>query len=59
MNRFESEVISEDLVESLATVLQQGSSISLLGGRYVGKRCVIRRLYHVLRAVGVEFAEIA
>jgi signal transduction histidine kinase len=54
MNRFESVSISEDLIESLATALRQGHSASLLGGRYVGKRFVLRRLYQVLRAAGVE-----
>jgi signal transduction histidine kinase len=54
MNRFESGSISESLVEALALELRQGRSASLLGGRYVGKRFVTRRLYHVLRAAGVE-----
>ena len=45
MNRFEYPPISEDLIKSLAGSLRAGQSVSLLGGRNVGKRFVIRRLY--------------
>jgi signal transduction histidine kinase len=57
MNHFEFPRISSELAESLVESLLQGKSVVILGGRNVGKRYLLRRIYKGLtnrgRDVGV------
>jgi signal transduction histidine kinase len=48
MNRFEFPRIGRPLVESLVAWLTAGQSVALLGGRYVGKRYLVRHVYQEL-----------
>lgn len=52
MTSFEYRKIGRSLVDSLARWLAEGQSLAVLGGRNVGKRHLVRRLYARLRRTG-------
>src|SRR5262245_26498267 len=54
MNRFEFPRISRGLAVSLADSLSAGQSVAVLGGRYVGKRYLLRQVYRLLCERGRE-----